>query len=177
MCIICDGASPEEARRRLATLVRRYGWAIQGVEAGPRSAPWAYTIGLSEMFGHPELVIAGAEVEAAAAGLNELAERVGSGERFEAGRRGILLLGAKVDVVPIEPVHLRRGLLAAWEDYYADLESVRPRLEAVQVVLPPEVLSVVGSGGQPHLDQCRSGLTIAGPNRAERRAVRHGRRG
>jgi hypothetical protein len=134
----------------------------------------AYTIGLSEVFGHPELVIAGAEVEAAAAGLNELAERVGSGERFEAGRRGILLLGAMVDVVPIEPVHLRRGLLAAWEDYYAD--SVRPRLEAVQVVLSPEVLSVVGAGGQPRLDRCRSGLAIAGPNRAERRAVRHGRR-
>ena len=78
--IICDGASPEEARRRLATLVRRHGWAIQGVEAGPRSAPWAYTIGLSEMFGHPELVIAGVEGEVAAAGLNELAERVRSGE-------------------------------------------------------------------------------------------------
>lgn len=76
MCEMCNGASYEEVLDDLDACVRRYGWAVQGVE-GRR--PWAYTIGLAERFGHPELVLAGIAVPAAVTALNALGTMVATG--------------------------------------------------------------------------------------------------
>lgn len=57
MCIMCDGASLDEVRFGIHGIIDRYGWYIQGVEAPPGGRSWAYTIGLSAAFDHPELII------------------------------------------------------------------------------------------------------------------------
>lgn len=60
-------------------IVERSGWAVQGVGGTP---PWAYTIGLHERFGHPELAIVGLPMKTATLLLNLAGERVREGERL-----------------------------------------------------------------------------------------------
>src|SRR3546814_18045840 len=82
MCAICDGATYDEMLAGLHGVVQRFGWAVQGVEA---STPWTYTIGLTERFGHPELVLAGIDISLAMNILNALADRVAGGEQLRPG--------------------------------------------------------------------------------------------
>src|SRR3546814_19040579 len=77
MCAICDGATYDEMLAGLHGVVERFGWAVQGVEA---STPWTYTIGLTERFGHPELVLVGIDISLAMNILNALADRVAGEE-------------------------------------------------------------------------------------------------
>lgn len=61
MCLYCDGYSDGEVRRDLELRIAAYGWGVEGVEApvdGP-GEPWAYTVGLVEGFGVPELLVVG----------------------------------------------------------------------------------------------------------------------
>jgi hypothetical protein len=57
MCGLCDGASEDELHLELARIIDTYGWAIQGVEGTESCDSWAYTIGLVERYGQPELVV------------------------------------------------------------------------------------------------------------------------
>lgn len=59
MCMMCDGATPDEMRFMVYGHIEKYGWHIVYVENQKRSASWAYTIGLSSRFGHPELAVVG----------------------------------------------------------------------------------------------------------------------
>ena len=70
MCIMFEGASLDEARFNIHRIIDRYGWFIQYVEGAPVTRAWAYTIGLSAGFEHPELIITGVKPETAARTLN-----------------------------------------------------------------------------------------------------------
>jgi hypothetical protein len=70
MCIMCEGATLDECRFSIHGIIDRYGWFIQYVEVEPITLAWAYTIGLSARFGHPELVIVGVTPDTAARILN-----------------------------------------------------------------------------------------------------------
>lgn len=75
--------------------VHAVGWHVLEVFSEDDSAPlFAYTIGLEQTFGHPELVIFGLndDLDVMHRVLNALGERVRKGERFEHGarKRGVL---------------------------------------------------------------------------------------
>lgn len=149
MCCICDGWTPEEAHVDLVERMERFGWALQAVEA---CRPWVYTVGLTERFGHPELVMAGVPISVAGHALNALGARIAEGERFRAGQKGIAVAEAQVGLVVVHPVHLAAGLVGVWEDHYHRVPP-RPALEVLQVVPHP-------TGGQPRLDQAFTTLDI-----------------
>jgi hypothetical protein len=70
-------------------IVERDGWAVQGVfpTEGDRGCPFAYTVGLWQRFGHPELVMTGLDPRTCQALLNDIAGRVKDGARFSPGDR------------------------------------------------------------------------------------------
>jgi hypothetical protein len=86
---------PQSLRERVFENVRRHGWHYYRVNGGP-TPPWAYTIGLFETFGLPELVLAGAtyftkqEVEA---GIRALVESGRSDRPNANDRRSVAQLG------------------------------------------------------------------------------------
>ena len=73
---MCDGASPDEVLLATHAGVVRCGWAIQGVVGhDPHEVDWLYSVGLSEGFGHPELVVVGVKIPEPAQAVNELGGR------------------------------------------------------------------------------------------------------
>jgi len=179
MCIMCEGASRDEALFDLHAAVTRHGWGLQAVEGhDPPDLDWVYSVGLAGGFGHPELVVMSGQVQQDARLLNELGEMVRSGRRFEVGD-AVPLSGGLVGIGAVHPVHIANGLVAVWQEYYEALGPPVPALRALQVVLP--------DGGACHHHQVSVPLLVdptaglvgrprAGPNRAERRArARRGR--
>ncbi len=61
MCMICDGMSWEEVERREEMIFAVYGWLLRSVEPEPEYGRlgWHYTLGLSENFGVPDLLVIG----------------------------------------------------------------------------------------------------------------------
>lgn len=70
----------EEFIQRCVTDV---GWCVQGVDAEVGKPGFAYTVGLQQTFGQPELIVFGLPLEAAQRLLNLVAERMRGGMRFE----------------------------------------------------------------------------------------------
>ena len=86
----------DQANAHLTAVIRQYGWFIQyvggdecsrpGCECPPDDGPpFAYTIGLFGL-NHPELLILGAPPETAGAVLNDLGERIRTGEALLPGQ-------------------------------------------------------------------------------------------
>lgn len=180
MCIICDGASQEEALAHLATLVARHGWAVQVVEDFPPQAAWCYSIGLAHGFDHPELVVVGGRIQMSGMLINQLAERVRSGERFRVGEQ-VRLPSGTVELGEVHPTHVEQGLIAMWPAYTQGLGAPPPRCRLLQIIptaarcgaVPSSVLRL----SDPAAEVVRSGTAVCRyPNRAERRAAGRGSR-
>lgn len=132
MCMMCDGASRDEALFDLHAKVLRHGWALQAV--GGHDEPGVdrvYTVGLSSGFDHPELVYVG-DLAIAAPLLNGLGELVRDGRRFEPGDEQPVA-GGLVGIGAVHPRHLEGGLIAQGERY----------LSSIGVPSPPRVLQVI----------------------------------
>jgi hypothetical protein len=176
MCAICDGATDEEVRRRLADRIEWYGWGVQGVEASDENWGWAYTVGLVERFGHPELVVASMlDLNDLGELLNLLGDEIGSGRRFQPGVR-TRVRDVELDFAKVHRRQFERGVFARWVDHYAPLGSSGPQLSALQVLLPAKYFCPVHAGPQPRLDLPTDVLRRPGRNRATRRGHRHRRR-
>lgn len=134
MCAICDGQSVEEVLHDLHHVVKRFGWAVQGVEA---SRPWVYTIGLADQYGHPELVLAGVDISLSMNVLNALGTMVGTGEELRPGGEKVVVGEMEVTFGSVLPVHLAAGLVGTWQNYYEWRPGPSPALEVVQVVPLP----------------------------------------
>jgi hypothetical protein len=65
--------------------VARYGLHVINVPADERGPGFAYSVGLHRSFQHPEVIIVGLARDVMHGMLNDLADRVRQGERFEAG--------------------------------------------------------------------------------------------
>ncbi|MGH9187288.1 MAG: DUF4262 domain-containing protein [Acidimicrobiales bacterium] len=178
MCMMCEGASPDEVLFHVHGVIEREGWAITPIDAGPDGASWAYTIGLSAGFGHPELVIVGLDLDEAGILLQTLAERIRDGEQFGPESWGIDVRGLDVGFVAVHPEQFRHGLFNVWLNYYDGLGPPYPELSALQVVLPTELCCGEHGAWQPCLDRPEP-LPSRRPNRAARRAAarRHRRAG
>src|SRR3546814_15805827 len=122
MCAICDGATYDEMLAGLHGVVQRFGWAVQGVEA---STPWTYTIGLTERFGHPELVLAGIDISLAMNILNALADRVAGGEQLRPGGPNVTVGETELRLGSVHPVHLASGLVGRSAQRRVGEECVR----------------------------------------------------
>lgn len=168
MCMMCDGASIDEVRFRVHGCIERYGWYIQGVEAGDEGSEWIYTVGLSAGFDHPELVVVGLDFFEGGALLNALAEEIGHGGTFEAGEE-IGMFDRVAELVEVDPRQFEHGTFATWCDYYACLGPPLPRAHALQIWLP-DVDAL-------RLDTPANVLGASGPNRAARRRRRRPRPG
>lgn len=173
MCVICDGATEDEFLFDLYGKIDRYGWAVIAVEASHDTPNWSYTVGLSDGFGHPELVVVGLQPYDAQRLLNLIGGHVRRGERFDAGTRlAVPQAGVEVHLGEVHPAQWEHGVFAMWEGYYEALGPPHPDEQAIQVLLP------TGSGGgRPHMRHLLSRpddvLHQPRPNRAQRRARLH----
>lgn len=70
-----------EIRKRLDKNVLAFGWSVQAVLPGgtPSEPSFAYTIGLAETFGHPEIMMIGFEPQLMMQLLNGIGEAIRSG--------------------------------------------------------------------------------------------------
>jgi hypothetical protein len=68
-----------------ADLIARYGWSITMVPEDEEGPGFAYTIGLWQGFGHPELLMQGLPLEVMFGVLNIAGTRIKSGERLSVG--------------------------------------------------------------------------------------------
>ena len=149
MCEMCRGWTAEEVaadqRHHIATI----GWTVLMIEPRPGGVGWAYTIGLSESYGHPELLCFSCDVRSAWAMLNRLGARVRDGTVVQPGRD--VLAEVTTDVVDVHPVHLFGELVNGWRALYADrVPAQRPELRVLQVL---EVAQVCHRCGDRHEDR------------------------
>ncbi len=115
--------------------VAELGWAIQMVEEGASDAepPFAYTVGLTKSFGHPELIVVGQSLAIMKFMLNECADRVKRGARLKPGTRldGVVE-GFQVEIRALEQDLLRHLGYACWfydGAHFQPLQVVWPDFE------------------------------------------------
>jgi hypothetical protein len=138
MCMLCDGASQDEVLFHIHGVIHRYGWFIQYVQHKRVSRSWAYTIGMASGFDHPELVIAGVDMETASRVVNQAGEMVERGARLTAGTSiWVPRLGA-IRVSAVHRDHFDRGVFAVWDEYHHALGPPYPPMGALELVLPGE---------------------------------------
>ena len=76
-------AKMDEIRRFIDRAVKEHGWYVQSVLPGPQGDPsFSYTIGMTETFGHPELLMIGFPPDLMHQLLNGVGKLDRAGERF-----------------------------------------------------------------------------------------------
>lgn len=150
MCIICDGATPDEALFGVHGCVETYGWFIQYVEGRTLANSWAYTIGLTLHFRHPELVLVGADMGDTGRILNGLGDMVRDGMTITPEHCFIDPYGSHTHISPVHPIHFRKGVFAVWNEYFESLGPPPPEESALEVVLPGRKPMLRGPNFKPN---------------------------
>jgi hypothetical protein len=184
MCFICEGGSYDEMRTQIDDAIESRHCYVMSV-AGDDRPSWSYTIGLTELFGHPELVVVGGCDDCATRMLRALEARVSAGERLAAGDGPIDLgLASPVRVGSVDPAHWRTDRFAMWCWYYGEQPWESPPASALQALFVTDD----GFWQDDEADVLRDVYVLDGPpvfglgagprpNRAHRRAAaRHNRR-
>jgi len=102
MCLRCDGYSDEQIARNLELTILTHGWAIRGVSPPEPDDPalgWAYTVGTTENFGLPELIITDTDFNEAGHVLNWAVEFLRDGGTLDG------LIDDQVLWVPVDEAH------------------------------------------------------------------------
>ena len=159
MCEMCNGASLDEMRFKLHAGIERHGWSLQYVSDDRPSRSWCYTVGLSDRFKHPELVVVGLGAEEAGGLLNAIGELVREGECLKPGELVFDDDGFHFHLSKVHPSHFARGVFAVWVDYYRALG--RPPVQSA--------IEVVPAGRRPRLDRASSRIGAHQPRRRPRR--------
>ena len=154
MCEMCDGKTLDEVLLEMHLRIAEQGWDLVCVEGDPPAfPPWAYTVGLCDGFGHPELVVAGARLETAAALLDVLAADVHDEEVWLQAGDAIRLGERGVRIAPVHRGHLGTSLFNGWDRYYRSLGEPMPELRVLQVVLDDDWFCPCRGGHQPDLSK------------------------
>lgn len=115
--------------------IEHHGWMIQGVFGDAHA--WAYTVGLSKGFNHPELVLSDICCSrCACAVLNSIGELVRGGRHFD---QGDLLADRSGQILRLCEVHrgnFDTGVFAVWTGYHRSLGPPYPEERALEVVFP-----------------------------------------
>lgn len=134
MCLLCDGYSEEQVKRATELRILTNGWSVEGVGPGPDDDPgeatWAYTVGLTETHGAPELVVTQMKYDAAGNLLNWAGERLSNGDSVDD------LADAGVRCAPVHQTHLEGELFSYWGEYY---ERSPGGAEFVQLIGPSDL--------------------------------------
>lgn len=119
------------------TEIKKNGWAIaveRSDQAEARPASAAYTVGLFEQFGHPELLVFGLTVSTMQAMLTGMAEAIKrTGARFKAGESYAQVLEKHEILLRAIPAHEAEKRMRVAPTYYG-----RRHFEALQIVWPDE---------------------------------------
>jgi hypothetical protein len=133
MCFICDGGTHEELQDRIGCSIERKGWYVAGVEKPGGRLDWAYTIGLSERFDHPELVVTGRACwDCAVDMLDKAARQVAAGRRLDVGDSLALFPGA-ARAGAVHPEQWAGDRFAQWWRYYGGV-GAPPEARALQLI-------------------------------------------
>jgi Domain of unknown function (DUF4262) len=108
-------------QQRIEADVASHGWHVSKVAEGGVNRPaFAYTIGLTVAFGHPEVVILGLDLDDMQWMLNHLGEQVRGGGEFSAQDEvGGLLEGRSCKLVAVDPKWYGEWLGQALEYYHS----------------------------------------------------------
>ena len=169
MCTLCENAATtEEEVAELHGRILKWGFTMVSV-GSPQRRGWAYTIGLLDQKGHPELVVAGWPLPGAVRVLGEMAESVVAGRRYDVGGPEFSMRGTDLGVVCVHEEHLKRGLMNMWHTYYDGVGRFDLELRAMQIVLPDADHCFEHQRLQPRLDDPRHVFRYDGMGPAERR--------
>ena len=73
---------------QLQNLIDEHGWAVHAIEgAGEGGPPFAHTVGLSQTFDHPEVLVYGLPEQLAGKILNGVGQRINAGDPPPVGTR------------------------------------------------------------------------------------------
>jgi len=70
---------------KIDDMIAKYGHTVLGVLGSEDSPEFAYTIGLTEKYGHPELLIIGTAMATSQILLNAIADRIKAGDKIKDG--------------------------------------------------------------------------------------------
>jgi hypothetical protein len=114
-CYLCDHPEIEDVegwtRGLIETDIAVHGWHIMAVQGAKKTHRWAYTIGLWQSHGVPELVLAGCDPHDAGHYLNHVGDRLRDGEKLPYDRPFTDLTNDHGHQLMLRPVH---------SDWYAD---------------------------------------------------------
>jgi hypothetical protein len=125
--------------RRLLESVRDHGWHVLGILEEGESPAFAFTVGLTTSFGHPELLIAGLEIKVMHSLLNALGETIRAGRGYMAGERiSDLVDGFDCLTINVDRAHYPEWLgYARWYHRGDAFEVLQVLWPDKQNVLPP----------------------------------------
>ena len=143
MCTYCDDTSPDDVVSGLIDDIDTYGWALVWVD-GPEGI-YAYTIGLQDHVGHPDLIVLDVSEDVAAPLLNSMVDLLGQQDqhaRRDLARSGLCLVEG-------HPDHLIGPLFTMWVRCFEH----RPKPgDIVQVVVPESWLCPLHAMARRRLD-------------------------
>jgi hypothetical protein len=180
---MCDGLSAEEVLAENREMIREFGFMVQGVVNPPgeggQLVEWAYTVGLLDAVGHPELVVVGPQFERSGPLLQWMGRCVLEGERCAAGDR-IVLGQDRLRIGTVHPVQYELTTFNVWYELAEDGAIEPAALEALQVFVPSAWFCSGHRRAQRDLSlpHTRFDAPVHVPSRAVRRAEqrRRGRR-
>lgn len=140
--------------------IRTHGWQLTQVTD---AMPWSYTIGLTESYGHPELMMYGVELGTQNSVIRKIVDPIattGSVDQPFLERQGVTL-------VEVHPNHLADHWFGTWSSFYERLPAPGSFL---QIVPPADWFCDCHEHSMPHFE-------LPGPIRFGNRAERRRRRG
>jgi hypothetical protein len=126
---------------------------------------------LVDGFGHPELIMAGASLDAMGSVIRAAADAVTEGERFDVGD-SLDVAGKAISLGAVHEVQYDLDTFASWHTLHGEGILRAERLTAVQLVLGPAYFCTCPQNAQPILSDPNA--RVGGPppvvgNRAARR--------
>lgn len=119
---------------RVDKMIQKNGHTVMGVFESDEQPTFSYTIGLTEKYDHPELIIMGLSLEASAAMLNTIADRVKMGEKLFEGMA--IKEVASVDLTARDAEGERACDFALHAEFRYSRTNYKPRY--IQIVWPDE---------------------------------------
>jgi hypothetical protein len=135
MCYICDGGTEEEIQELIGFDIQFHGFHLQVVTGDRRRSNWAYTVGLLERFGHPELIVTGrACAHCLGLMLTDVGDRVSLGEHYVVGDETLSEGGAELRFGAVHPRQWSTDRFAVWHRHYARRPWPEPEPRALQLL-------------------------------------------
>ena len=113
MCMRCEGFSEEQVGRVHDLAIDVHGFVITQVREHGQNG-WTYTMGLREGLDHPDLLVVHMLPDVQAELVSKLGNMVVDDGQIDPE----VLAVSDIELVPVDPRHLRDGLVAEWVNRY-----------------------------------------------------------